>query len=554
MKHNINVISTKAVGRMEKSVSRRSFDSALQATLKMTGKAVIPAAMAVLCLLTACDAGFLNINRNPNEVYDEQMNAKNYRTGTMLTKLQSYVVPVEEHLYQFCESLSAGPFAGYIGATNTWENKFETFNPDAHWRKAPFADVITEAYVPYRELAAAADDEVTRAFASVLKVSIMSRVTDYYGPIPYSRLENNDKIYVAYDSQEQVYRKMMEELSEASAAFGNNLSLGAESWASYDKVYYGNISQWYRYTNSLKLRLAMRMCYAAPDFSRQMAEEAIAAGIIEANADNAMFHPVDNRMDLIYNSWNDHRVGADIISYMNGYKDPRREKMFTRPVRDEKYLGIRIGIAPWNKEWLCAYHSNILIDANTPYLWMNAAETAFLRAEYELRWGSVEAARQWYETGITLSFEEKGVDGAADYMKDNESKQENYISPLSGEYNCSALSDATIAWKSGDTRQDMEKNLEKIIVQKWIAIFPLGGEAWAEHRRTGYPKLFPIVCDLSGGTVNTATGPRRLVYPVEEYDLNRANLDEAVGILDKENSDAGFKGDLYGTKVWWDCR
>lgn len=51
---------------------------------------------------------------------------------------------------------------------------------------------------------------------------------------------------------------------------------------------------------------------------------------------------------------------------------------------------------------------------------------------------------------------------------------------------------------------DFETNLERIITQKWIAIFPLGTEAWTEHRRTGYPRLLPAVVDNSGGAVNVA--------------------------------------------------
>ncbi len=52
-----------------------------------------------------------------------------------------------------------------------------------------------------------------------------------------------------------------------------------------------------------------------------------------------------------------------------------------------------------------------------------------------------------------------------------------------------AQSDIGIPWVDG--AENFERNLERIIVQKWIAIFPLGVEAWSEHRRTGYPKLLP---------------------------------------------------------------
>jgi len=294
--------------------------------------------------LAACTGDFEDINRNPNQVTEEQMDALNYKTGTKFKSLQSLVIPVQEHMYQFNESLSGGPFGGYIGATvDTWQTKFETYNPSADWRKWPFANVITETYTPYKGIVNGTEDEVAIAFARLLRVAIMHRVTDSYGPIPYSKLESNESVYVEYDSQEAVYTKMFEELDEAIEILGRNTTLPAEAWSRYDGVYYGNIAQWLKYANSLKLRMAMRLSYVKSDVARAKAAEAIAGGVIEANADNAAMHAAENRTTLIYNDWGDHRVGADILCYMNGYKDPRMEKMFlANDVGD--YVGIRIGI------------------------------------------------------------------------------------------------------------------------------------------------------------------------------------------------------------------
>ena len=50
-------------------------------------------------------------------------------------------------------------------------------------------------------------------------------------------------------------------------------------------------------------------------------------------------------------------------------------------------------------------------------------------------------------------------------------------------------------WDEGASN---EEKLERIITQKWIEIFPLGNEAWAEYRRTGYPKLMPAKDNKSG--------------------------------------------------------
>ena len=96
---------------------------------------------------------------------------------------------------------------------------------------------------------------------------------------------------------------------------------------------------------------------------------------------------------------------------MNGYKDPRMEKMFlANDVGD--YVGIRIGIDVTSKSQAVSKYSNMIVASDTPYLWFNAAEATFLRAEYELRWGSEETARSLYEAAVRLSFEERGARGA----------------------------------------------------------------------------------------------------------------------------------------------
>ena len=510
---------------------------------------------AALLVLTACTGDFEDINRNPNQVTEEQMEALNYKTGTKVRTLQSLVIPVQEHMYQFNESLTGGPFAGYIGATvDTWQTKFETYNPSADWRKWPFANVITETYTPYKGIVGGTDDEVAVAFARLLRVAIMQRVTDSYGPIPYSELENNESVYVAYDSQEAVYTKMFEELDEAIETLGRNTTLSSDAWSRYDGVYSRNIPQWLKYANSLKLRMAIRLTEVKPDRARPKASEAIAGGVITTNADNARMQTSDNRMTLIYNDWGDHRVGADIISYMNGYNDPRREKMFTtvRLVENgqevQGYAGIRIGINVSSKATAVSSYSNMLITGTDPYLWMNAAEVTFLRAEYELRWGSAAEAKSLYEEAIRLSFEERGASGADAYIADATHTPAAYVDPI-GKYSVSTpQSSVTIAWD--DKATDIETNLEKIITQKWIAIFPLGTEAWAEHRRTGYPRLLPVVENASGGTVDSSLGARRLPYPVEEYTENPTNLQAAIADLNSESVNGA--GDTQGTRVWWD--
>lgn len=540
-KHRIQGIASSAFRNLE----RLAFVSK---PVNCRNAALIAATTVIFA--TACTERFEKLNTDPNQVTSDQMEANNYRVGTKIVTMQSLVIPVEEHMYQFNESLTGCPFAGYIGSTvDTWLTRFETFNPSADWRAWPFANVITEFYAPYRGIVDGTDDEVANAFANLFRVAVLNRVTDSYGPIPYSDALTNESITVKYDSQEDVYKQMFDELDAAIAAFQANSNLDASAWSRYDRVYYGDITKWLKYANSLKLRLAMRISYVAPETAAAKAAEAISGGLILTNADNASMHPTENRMTLVYNDWEDHRVGADILCYMTGYNDPRLKTMFL-PNAAGNYVGVRIGSTVTSKTAFVDSYSNLIVESDTPILWMNAAEVNFLLAEYYLRIAKDNAqARKYYEAGIRVSFEERGATGADAYIADNTSMPEIYTDPLGANSYTRRMSECKIAW---DTTGDEETNLEQIITQKWIAIFPLGTEAWSEYRRTGYPKLLPAVQNLGSDNIDLNRHARRLPYPIEEYSSNGANLSEAVGILNAES--VSGSGDSMATRVWWDCK
>ncbi len=428
--------------------------------------------------LVSCTDNFDKLNRKPYQVDNEELQREGYIIGSTLKGMQGLVVPTQEHLYQFIEALAAGPFAGYFGATVAWTDKFETYNPPVDWQNKTFSDVFTKTYPFYRDILNFTDDPVAVALAKLMRVAIMHRMTDMYGPIPYSKVladTEGESLAVAYDTQ-----------------------------------------------------------------------EAVAAGVITANADNAFLTVAENRSAMVFNDWSDHRVGADLISYMNGYSDPRREKMFTKGLYNKKedFYGIRIGIDVANKDIVTGVYSRPVITETSPFLWMNAAEVTFLRAEGALRgWNMGEDAKSLYNTAIALSFEQYGVAGADEYSSDTEKIPAAYNDPL-GTYSdkTGPRSRITIAWEDGDA--NFERNLERVITQKWIAIFPLCVEAWSEFRRTGYPKLIPVVENKSGGTIDSGVMIRRLWYPPLEYSENPKNIAAAVAALGGP--------DNGGTRLWWD--
>ncbi len=523
----------------------------------------IPALVAAICLLpmTACFDD--DINRSMYEADADEMQRENHIVGASLKGMQGLVIPTREHLYQFMDAMAGGSYGGYMeGIVDTWVMKFSTFNPEQGWLKSPFADPIKDMYPQYRDMLAKTDDPVALAFGKILRVCIMHRVTDMYGPIPYSMMMDSENsgedLAVPYDSQEQVYTAMLAELEDADAVLADNEHLSAEAFRKLEDLYYGNISKWRKFVHSMQLRIAMRMAYVKPDEARRIAQQAVAAGVIESNDDNAMLHVAENRSALMFNDWCDYRISADLVSIMKGYDDPRLDKMFVKGTFNttdatgaaqqiSDFYGVRIGIFTQKKDDMINLYSKQIITSTDPYMWMNAAEVAFLRAEGALRgWSMGGDAKSLYERGIALSFEQYGASGADAYALDAEKVPADYVNPMDGngiKYSHPAVSDITIAWEEGD----FERNLERIITQKWIAIFPLGVEAWAEHRRTGYPKLFPSVENKDpNNSVDVNIGARRIPYPADEYADNPKYIQQAVQMLGGP--------DAYGTRLWWDVK
>ncbi len=171
-----------------------------------------------------------------------------------------------------------------------------------------------------------------------------------------------------------------------------------------------------RYANSLKLRLAMRIAEVKPDLAREKAVGAIAGGVITANADNAAMHAAENRTTLIYNDWGDHRVGADIICYMNGYNDPRLEKMFL-PNDVGDYVGIRIGIDVAGKATAMSKYSNMIV-ASDPLFMVQRRGGDVPACRIRAALGVGRDGEELYEEAVRLSFEERGASGADAYLAD----------------------------------------------------------------------------------------------------------------------------------------
>ena len=162
-------------------------------------------------------------------------------------------------------------------------------------------------------------------------------------------------------------------------------------------------------------------------------------------------------------------------------------------------------------------YSEVNIEEATPLYWMKASEVQFLLAEARLaNLISTGTAEEYYKKGIEISFAENDL--SAGTYATTSGKPVSYSDPKESNYNANVISTIDKKW---DTNATEEENLERIITQKYIAIFPCGLEAWSEWRRTGYPRMFKEVQNLSnvGATSISTDGKSGRVRPADDEAL-----------------------------------
>lgn len=512
-------------------------------------------------LIFGCTDRYMDYNENKHQASEEMMSWDNLKTGSFFAQLQRNVVMFKDGInsssdYQVAQGLTSDIYSGYVAPTGTWyggvHNGCYAFQSGwiAQMFEKPFIYVMP-AWESITKIATEQNLPEIAALATIVKVEAMHRVADTYGPIPYINFGSGN-IQVDYDSLEDIYQKFFEELDESIDVLTRFIisNPGISIMEKYDYIYGGDVTKWVKFANTLRLRLAMRIVYADRNLAQREAEKSISnpIGVITLPSEKASlkhssdlnyYHPLWEIKDF---NAGEARMNASMDAYMNGYNDPRRARYFTT-ASDGGYHGVRLGIITTNwSTYVGDKISNFNIDKNTTEIvWMTAAESFFLRAEGALRgWNMGGAAKDFYERGIAISFEETGA-GSADAYISSAATPTAYVDNAAGIHSLPAPSTISIQWSENDSD---ERNLERIITQKWIAMFPDGPEGWAEFRRTGYPKLFPVVTNRSNGTINTNIQVRRIPYPQSEYEKNKTGV--MSGITKLGGPDTG------GTKLWWD--
>lgn len=523
-------------------------------------------------MMVSCTDNFDELNTNKYEV-----DPNNMPFESQFVEPITYVYAPQQNMFQFWTNLSTDLFSGYFMTPHNFGgNGNVDYNLNRSFCGGMYENFNLHIFNNTRRLINACEEKGLKDYAAIMRVVqvyALSTMTDSYGPVAYQSVLDGNDVSFYYDSQESIYNAMFALLDEAIDGFKNGTS-AVENMQQFDYWCQGDRALWVKVANQFKLRLAMRIVKANPTLAKQKAEEAVQGGVLtSADKDIVIDQGLSNELTRMF-EWGDCGINANLVTIMEGYNDPRIGLYITKNANDitcedqstiakgTKYLGIRGGCSLPNKPNQWGNFSSVVCTYSTPFPVLKVAEAYFLRAEGALRgWSMGGSAKDLYEEGIRTSIKNewkyKSVYASVAAISDEEIEayingttvQSDFVDPVDGRNSIQALNTVSVKWDEGAGK---EEKLQRIITQKWIANFPLSTEAWAEYRRTGYPKLFPNRVNSSNGTIDTAEQIRRLIYSEVEINTNNEELQKGIELLNKENSSSKFSGDIGGTRVWWD--
>jgi hypothetical protein len=521
------------------SVCNHTFQLKQNIAMKLISICRTWAAVALLVIASSCTDNFTEINKDPN-------NPIEVSTGSLMANAQKGLLDdIYDEWYSGRQSYL---YAQYFAQRNyTEEDRYQLRQPvnNNYWTFI-YGDVMDLVEIIRLNTEAGAEGNQNEiAAARILKAWAMQILTDTYGDIPYfEAFKTGEDVSPVYTPQSEIYQDLIKELTEAAA----QINVDESMFGDFDLIYGGDASKWKKFANSLKMRVAIRTSKVDPNYLTHI-QDAIAGGVFESNADNAKLRflgATPNAAPLYdafyFSNRNDFTLAMPFVDLLTGRNDEANGKtnpfaglfdprlaVWTVPNNGE-YIGMPYGIT--NDETAVARPSAIDLTeggattaGNLALTFMDFAEVAFIRSEVE-NW-----SQEWYETGIMASLEDWAVEGAitGDLPADYDQLVEDYLAGLP------------------------PASMETVLTQKYIALFLQGYEAWAELRRTDYPKMVvrpgevsyinpsgtPVIFEpLVGDDI-----PNRINYPIIEQSLNATSYADAVGRMGS---------DELGVKVWWD--
>jgi hypothetical protein len=500
---------------------------------------LLPLGAAVATGLGGCDTGFdeLNVNKTAATTVDPAFILNN---ALVNVSPPSGVVIYEVGIVQQMVSPNSGVLTGANFNQDNRDNTQQTWQRYYRSVVRNTYDVILKAKALPNRVNLLSMARITQAYAYMV-------LTDTYGDIPYSQAAKGftDQVVLPkYDAQQAIYTDIIKELTEATAALDATKTIETA-----DVLYSGDVAKWKKFGFSLMLRAGMRLSKVDAAQAQSVVQKAIAGGVMTSNSDNAAIkHDANytNGPGQMLNSTEaaNFYLAAPFADYLKKTNDPRLKSIAVRYVgaasgpeqvaaKASTDPAVQIGMPfGYDNSSIATVVKNLnlksfydfsqvdrtrLAKNQAPMFFVTYSQTQLLLAE---------AAQRGWTTGSVEDFYNKGVRAHMEQL---------------------ATVDANAAVAAADIDAYLKANpfvaanaLEQINTQYWIASFMNGPEAFANFRRSGFPKLTP---NPFPGKAIKGDFIRRLTYPNSEISVNSANVKEAIARQGADDLD---------TKVWWD--
>ena len=492
------------------------------------------------------------------------------------------------HQWQYVYSLTTDAYAGYTTCDQSWSGSF----PTTYSYKRDFCEGPHGRFLSMKNnLGNLLNNDLTnemveiKAIALLLFNHVAQECTDIYGSIAYQDHKGNKETnpFTFIDGY-TIYTSILKNLDDIIAVFDNFPNRPAWYQTQINQILQENdaltqtksLDTWKRYANSLKLRMAMHLVKVNAADAQRYAEEAVASGVVEDMANEVGLNPTTNYFDAhplkqIMSSWNDVRVNASFVSMLTSLQHPYINYLFAKNTDDlintadgsvtskgSVVVGLRAGIRMESGQ---AYYAN----PRVAYSQFTGEDFEFMNI-YAIKWAEVDflraegALRGWSMGGTPQFFYERGIENANcgdrfgypshnyeryldDYMEVENAVPYTYFDTMDHNNNIESVTKIGVKWNDSD---DNETKLEKIITQKYIAIFPYSYEAWTDMRRTGYPKIFPVLNpNLGDGSLSEGDLIRRMTLP-------HGDLQAGMDDIATSGIEALGGPDQQATRVFWD--
>lgn len=531
-------------------------------------------------MLSSCTDDFEDLNTNKTQVDPGDL-----PFAAQCAEAMNYCYAPHQNMFQFWTNLTIDLYGGYFQTPHgnfTNCDMGENRGHSGGMYENYYLHIFNNTRRNITNLEKQSKPGLAATMRIVQAVGTM-QATDAYGPLAYSSIINAEsETTYRFDSQQKLYEQMLDDLDKAIVDLKAMSDEEKVSLATYDTWGGGDPAIWVQIANTMKLRIALRLSkreseMAADGYDLKAIATAAADNTLAVSGKDIVIKDQSNELKRMF-EWLDCGMNANLVTLMVGMNDPRLPLYMTKNAEDitnekgvktEKgsvYCGIRYASGMKQKGsdgWYGYKMSQWVGSYNTPLPIFKAAEAYFLLAEAKLRWNiGGTSVKDLYEQGIRLSIKNElaykgsfaGIENISDadintYINGT-TGQADYVDPGDSEHNCKAVNTLGVKWDDAASKEDQ---LARIQTQKYIALFPLSNEGWAEQRRTGYPKFFVALVNKSNGAVDTQEGVRRVIYSSNAYDTNAEGIKGGIELLDKENtSKKGISGDKGGTHLWWD--